>query len=504
MKEQDMKKMTIIFTCVLLGLSCAGSPKPVPQPAAEPAPAEPLPDPKPAVRTDVTEAEVLDAVTRFDLATLQTLLEGYTDVKTIVKSPTLLLHLAEEAMGPGGDLNPLTLFLVGKKAYTLQRTPRGEALDVYINKFALAGTLRGNYITGIIGDGFDRYRKALAGDDLAAFTALLDRMPLDELVLLDAVTAKASAIVTYLLKEGIPALRIDPKTGENLLHLALNGEPAVPFPKRMDMVTGLVAAGADVNLKNATGDTPLGILLMAAFNDISKEMGSPEELIAFLVESGAAVNLKSSQNRSFLYMAANSNLEKTVPLFIEKGAEMDKASITGFNQNAKIMEIFINWGNDPAIFLPNIGSIQDKTEQLEFVTYLVDSGLNPKLIDPVRVAVNEAAVRYLVEKGADLAASTILYNWVLNYDGIDRIAFLVRAGADLSRTYTGGMTVLHLAMQKGNAQLITFLLDEGAPINARDQKGRTPLDYFSSKDPDLYGAIIMRGAKKSADLPVSY
>src|SRR6202021_1077658 len=50
------------------------------------------------------------------------------------------------------------------------------------------------------------------------------------------------------------------------------------------------------------------------------------------------------------------------------------------------------------------------------------------------------------------------------------------AGADVNAIDNQGDTALHGAAQKGDDQVVQFLVDHGAKLDIKDKKGRTPLD----------------------------
>jgi len=52
---------------------------------------------------------------------------------------------------------------------------------------------------------------------------------------------------------------------------------------------------------------------------------------------------------------------------------------------------------------------------------------------------------------------------------------LIESGADLTGRYAGGQTLLHLAAQGGNADVIALLAGAGLDVSAVDEEGRTPL-----------------------------
>jgi len=58
---------------------------------------------------------------------------------------------------------------------------------------------------------------------------------------------------------------------------------------------------------------------------------------------------------------------------------------------------------------------------------------------------------------------------------LDVVKELCYHGANKHLTDKGGSTVLHWATDSGNRQLVEWLLDNGADLNAADMNGWTPL-----------------------------
>lgn len=57
-------------------------------------------------------------------------------------------------------------------------------------------------------------------------------------------------------------------------------------------------------------------------------------------------------------------------------------------------------------------------------------------------------------------------------------------------------TPLHWAAAKGNEDVAELLIGQGADVNAKDEKGRTPLHYIDDKD--TAELLIAKGADVSA------
>jgi len=82
-------------------------------------------------------------------------------------------------------------------------------------------------------------------------------------------------------------------------------------------------------------------------------------------------------------------------------------------------------------------------------------------------------------------------------------AALVALGADTAVTGAGGSTALHLALELGHAaSLVGELVCNGAPIEARDARGRTPIHWLAAHwRPDLDSAEWLLQAGARVDVP---
>jgi ankyrin repeat protein len=62
-------------------------------------------------------------------------------------------------------------------------------------------------------------------------------------------------------------------------------------------------------------------------------------------------------------------------------------------------------------------------------------------------------------------------------DGIEAIELLMKARAGINAANGQGQTALHAAAGQGYDKVVEFLAAHGADVNAKDQRGFTPLDH---------------------------
>ncbi|MHC4072283.1 MAG: ankyrin repeat domain-containing protein, partial [Planctomycetota bacterium] len=116
----------------------------------------------------------------------------------------------------------------------------------------------------------------------------------------------------------------------------------------LDRVKSLVSGGADVNVKNRMGMTPL---VVAAMNDRTA-------VCEFLVANGADLNAKDGRSQTALYFAVDKGNKELVEMLVKKGADVNITtgrgenafSLAKKNQNTEIVDLLAkNGATDPVI-----------------------------------------------------------------------------------------------------------------------------------------------------------
>ena len=238
----------------------------------------------------------------------------------------------------------------------------------------------------------------------------------------------------------------------------------------MDAVRVLADAKADLNLADPDGITPLMMATVNGHYDVAAE----------LVRKGANVNAVDRSGRSALFFAVDMHtlewlFSRPNP---QPSGEMDSVDLT---------KLLLESGADPNARLTARG----------FILHHNASG-NANLIGgstPLMKAATTsdvALMRMLIEHGADPNISTQNHttaliaaaglNWAdisslgSEDDTIEVMKLLIQHGADVNAFNDLGETALHGAAQRGADRVVQFLADQGARLDAKDRRGRTPLD----------------------------
>lgn len=239
-------------------------------------------------------------------------------------------------------------------------------------------------------------------------------------------------------KEGDTALSLAKKAGlgyiAQLLEKAASGA-SVPPPDpslhplfkavkegRLDQVKALIAKGADVNIRTATGSTPL--MYAADGNQLA--------IARFLLKLGADVNAKNGTNNTALIYASIKGHVDIVTELLRKKADVNVKNIS--KADALIYAVVGKKTEIADILLKNGASVTDK----------YDGGKTALL----------------------MAAS----------DGnLDIAKLLLAYKADVNAVDRDEMSALMIACEKGNSGLVEALLKAGADINKKSKYGDTAL-----------------------------
>ena len=213
------------------------------------------------------------------------------------------------------------------------------------------------------------------------------------------------------------------------------------FSESVEVVKFLIDNGADVNLKNNGGMTAL----MSA-SDVS------HELIELLIKSGARVNEVDDNGKSALMYAIISSSDiEVVKFLIDNGANVNLKSNDGetalmnayIRGNKELVELLINSGADVNLIDFNLKDNYGRT----------------KLMEASKIG-NKEAVELLINAGARVNE--------IDNDGNTALFYACRL-----RDYT--------IFDKKCLKLVKFLIDNGANVNIKNNVGQTPLSVSSGK-----------------------
>ena len=324
-------------------------------------------------------------------------------------------------------------------------------------------------------------------------------------------------MVTELLDHGADSDMVDGSYGGPLQAAVIGGHRKI--------VQLLVDRGADVNAQPGSvwhwfgvhvSSTALAAAVYRADND----------MVDFLLSSGARVNLEHHMYTPALYVAAKEGHVGLIPKLLSSGAELEDqfrgkpplyAAVKGGHLAAarQLLESGAN-ANHSASDYGRPKTILDAAIQQgsdEILGLLIDFGAD---VNAVSESVNypEPPLHRATEMGRPSTVRILLEHGAnCNWQGSDEMRWtashlaarghpeILRLlcdgyGADLSLRLSNGSLPLHSAAWKGSVECIEILLARNMDINARNHTGQTPL-HFAAKEGNFEAVDVLleRGAK---------
>ena len=432
------------------------------------------------------DARLTDAVKRGDLQTVRSLVQRRANVAGTEADGTTALHwaargshldIARELVKAGAPVSastrygvtplalaaetgslPMVDLLVGAGANVNAASPDGETVLMIAAR------------TGVL-EVVDRL--LAAGADVQARETFRG-----ETALMRAAAENHAAVVTRLAKAKAdldvrskhleyPNIREDFST---MVFTAIprGGFTALMFAAReggLEAARALIDAGANLDVADPEGTTALVIAIINAHYDLA----------ALLVDKGANPNLGDNAGMAALYAAAD--MANQAPM-INRPLPKPSGKLRATDLIARLLER----GADP-----NQGL---KTPLLMRQHEFGDGGLGEGATPLMRAAKagNTALMGVLLDKGADpnraMKSGTTALMVSVNRQGrlsgpmattIATATLLLERGADINAVNGSGDTALHIAVSKGD-DLVKFLAEKGARLDAKDKYNRTPLD----------------------------
>ena len=297
-----------------------------------------------------------------------------------------------------------------------------------------------------------------------------------------AAQARDAAVITALVQAGADVNARDGSDNTPLHEAAANGTPGV--------VRALLEAGAEVDARPRRFDPYSG----AASTPLHYAARNPDpEVAAALLEAGADVNARGRDGETPLHYAAQNRNPALAQLLLDAGADVNAPGSDGLtplhsaaagNSNPAVLAVLLAAGADvhargaynrthaPSGRVTPLHNAAYWNSNPEIVTMLVAAGADP---DGGPVSPRPPVGPDTFMRLGDSQARSPISLAASDNPNPAVIEALVRAGVDLERTGSSGRTVLHDAAGY-IPRAFPLLLRLGANPEARDAEGRTPMD----------------------------
>ncbi|CAH3161140.1 unnamed protein product [Porites evermanni] len=347
--------------------------------------------------------------------------------------------------------------------------------------------------------GLSRLQSACIEGDVETFTAIQSNSPskLDSFV---ALNVKIRANSLYFPSKSVWAVLILQQSprhrqiftrveticqefhSQSLLHLTAR-EGQVHHLRRL-LDCGALVDGLE-NDWDEPQQTPL--MLAAKFND--------EEVVEFLIERGASLEMRDDQDRTPFHYAAEGGKVRNLLRLIEHGVDVLQKDEHGYsalhlaasNGHTNSVRLLIEHGADVNEFTSSLDEpgytplmLAAEKGNLQTVQVLLQNAGDPHRGNemawlPLHFAAkgdHTEMVKFLLEHDGNVLAATACGKTVLHLaTRLDLVMILVYRGANIQAKDILGRTPLHVAAEKGQSDTVNYLLDHGADVNSRDRNG---------------------------------
>ncbi|TGZ57880.1 Ankyrin repeat domain-containing protein 17 [Temnothorax longispinosus] len=219
----------------------------------------------------------------------------------------------------------------------------------------------------------------------------------------------------------------------------------------VDIVSLLIAHGADVNAQSTSGNTPL----------MYGCAGGHEGVVCALLNAGANVEDHNENGHTPLMEAASAGHVQVAKILLDNGAGINTHS-NEFKESALTLACYKG--------------------HLEMVRFLLEAGADQEhKTDEMHTALMEASMdghvevaRLLLDSGAQVNMPTDSFESPLTLAAcgghVDLAMLLIERGANIEEVNDEGYTPLMEAAREGHEEMVALLLSQGANINAQTEE----------------------------------
>lgn len=279
-----------------------------------------------------------------------------------------------------------------------------------------------------------------------------------------------------LIKKGVDYKSLN-KEGGNAFLFATQGGRGYSNP--LAVYEYLKSLGLDPNIVTKDGYTPLHRL---AYNN------SDPAIFELFLTAGADVNQKDAEGNTPFLNAASRNklaivklLSKNVKDFNATNNDGQLALMLAFQRNSpKVAEFLLNKGSDAEVYTE--GSRSAKDHKGNTIAYYLVASFDSKKPDEF-----DTKLKLLQEKNVQLnttqAEGNTLFHLAIKDNNLELLNRLVNFDIDINAKNEKGLTALHLAAMKAeDDQMMKYLISNGADIKINTAFEETVYDLASENE----------------------
>ncbi|XP_011348829.2 LOW QUALITY PROTEIN: uncharacterized protein LOC105285953 [Ooceraea biroi] len=228
---------------------------------------------------------------------------------------------------------------------------------------------------------------------------------------------------------------------------------AIKFNKK-EIVEVLIANGANVN----TEPKPLFLAVRAGYKDI----------VDILLKTATHVNIKGPSNITPLHVAAEGGHKRIVNALITSGAHIDATCING--ETPLYFAAYKGYKEVVEILIANGATVNVGVKSADGATPLYVAATLGHT-DVVKILLNNKANINIKDYEGRTALELTVAHGRLEVVK----ALLQYKKVDMNTKGNDNYTILHIASQESNLEMVKYLVDKGSDINAKNASGSKPV-----------------------------
>lgn len=389
----------------------------------------------------------------------------------------------------------------------------------YPRSFMLAADDKGDELEALIREGADINERIDSGMPLLTVAALKNACSSLRTLLKMGADVNAAdsegmtALISAVLEHNVAAVQILLSAPGIDLEAkdSISGSTALLFAALddyADICALLVEAGADMNVTNVMGRTPLS-------SAIATRAQTDGKAADYLIRAGADLDIPDKEGRTALSLAAECGRTGIVTRLLDAGADArhkDTKGMCAFSWavcggHADTLAVFMERHLFPE------EELGKALTEAGFRGFADSTDVLIRMSEPAETAAYFALMGACVQDCAGVARICLQYPCDVNKPSefgmtllmlacyctsMEVAQLLVAHGADVNAADEEGMTALMYAAVKHDARMMFFLISRGADKSAKSAEGKDAGDYFGESDARDIGELIADRTKAKA------